>query len=429
MAVVDGLTKARMLAIEANSVVDGDVNASGNLVLYRHDGTPIDAGHVVGTPGVSITSSVIDENGDLIITYSSGAIVNVGRVEGSDAPAHKVSNYGRGVNYVQNDIVNFAGRLYKSKTANVEKRPPFYSADWEVVSPAPNGWVQIDPFFLRQDWDQWELWWATSGVVRAYTSVAGEFVTGHRALKLTIPAGGRQRIFPKELNLVGGGERIVTVVKARLLTAQSTNVEIVGTLYQAGEDGHPEPLGSGASDANAEEGAQSIGASWTDFTFSNTAAYELPQARVNVVVFNNDTETAEVLIDQIYTRDPGQVTKSYVDDAISAANHETGWQTPSSLLNGWVNYGGAYNNVAFRKEIDGSVRVRGLIKNGTFSSGSTGRVFLLPAGYRPASQYIFSAVVGDNTHGRVDVTPSGYVCAKSGSSNSFLSLDGIRFDT
>ena len=50
MAVVDGLTKARMLAIEANSVVDGDVNASGNLVLYRHDGTPIDAGHVVGTP-------------------------------------------------------------------------------------------------------------------------------------------------------------------------------------------------------------------------------------------------------------------------------------------------------------------------------------------------------------------------------------------
>ena len=90
MAVVDGLTKARMLAIEANSVVDGDINESGNLILTRQNGETIDAGHVVGTPGVSITNSVIDANGDLIITYSNGVIVNVGHVEGSDAPAHQV---------------------------------------------------------------------------------------------------------------------------------------------------------------------------------------------------------------------------------------------------------------------------------------------------------------------------------------------------
>ena len=88
MAVVDGLTKARMLAIEANSVVDGDVNASGNLVLYRHDGTPIDAGHVVGTPGSNgrgIVSAVINGSGRLIITYSDTTSVDVGRVEGLDA--------------------------------------------------------------------------------------------------------------------------------------------------------------------------------------------------------------------------------------------------------------------------------------------------------------------------------------------------------
>lgn len=91
MAVVDGLTKARMLAIEANSVVDGDVNASGNLVLYRHDGTSIDAGHVVGSPGSSgsngrgIVSSVINGAGHLIITYSDTTSVDVGRVEGLDA--------------------------------------------------------------------------------------------------------------------------------------------------------------------------------------------------------------------------------------------------------------------------------------------------------------------------------------------------------
>ena len=280
MATVTGMTAAAMQAIADGTVVSATVNPAGDLILTKHDGTTANAGHVKGSDGS----------------------------DGSDAPAHKVSNYNRAVNYVQNDIVNFAGRLYKSKRANVGKRPPFYSADWEPVSPAPNGWVQTDPFFLGQGWDHWETFWSNGGVVRAYTSVAGEFVTGHRALKLTIPAGGSQRLFPKELNLVGVGERVVTVAKARLLTALSTNVYIVGTLHQAEEDGHPEPYGSGAVDVNAEEGLQLISSNWTDFTFSNTAAYARPQARANIVVFNNGPEAAEVLIDQIYTHDPATIS-------------------------------------------------------------------------------------------------------------------------
>lgn len=47
MATVDGLTKARMLAIEAASVVDGDV-VGDNLILTKHDGSTIDAGNVRG---------------------------------------------------------------------------------------------------------------------------------------------------------------------------------------------------------------------------------------------------------------------------------------------------------------------------------------------------------------------------------------------
>lgn len=50
MATVDGLTKARMLAIEGASVVSGAVNAgTGHLILTTHDGTTIDAGYVWGT--------------------------------------------------------------------------------------------------------------------------------------------------------------------------------------------------------------------------------------------------------------------------------------------------------------------------------------------------------------------------------------------
>lgn len=56
MATVDGLTKARMLAIEANSIVDGEVDVSGHLILKKHDDSEIDAGNVVGPTGPAAPS-------------------------------------------------------------------------------------------------------------------------------------------------------------------------------------------------------------------------------------------------------------------------------------------------------------------------------------------------------------------------------------
>ena len=50
MATVTGLTADRMLAIEAESIVDGDV-VGDNLILTRHDGTQINAGSVRGPQG------------------------------------------------------------------------------------------------------------------------------------------------------------------------------------------------------------------------------------------------------------------------------------------------------------------------------------------------------------------------------------------
>lgn len=51
MTTVTGLTADRMLAIEAASVVDGDVDGNGNLILTKHDGTQINAGSVKGPQG------------------------------------------------------------------------------------------------------------------------------------------------------------------------------------------------------------------------------------------------------------------------------------------------------------------------------------------------------------------------------------------
>lgn len=50
MATITGLTAARMLEIEAESIVDGDV-VGNNLILTKHDGTTIDAGSVRGPQG------------------------------------------------------------------------------------------------------------------------------------------------------------------------------------------------------------------------------------------------------------------------------------------------------------------------------------------------------------------------------------------
>lgn len=50
MATITGLTAERMQEIEAASVVDGEIIAD-HLILTKHDGTPIDAGVVVGPQG------------------------------------------------------------------------------------------------------------------------------------------------------------------------------------------------------------------------------------------------------------------------------------------------------------------------------------------------------------------------------------------
>lgn len=91
-----------------------------------------------------------------------------------------------------------------------------------------------------------------------------------------------------------------------------------------------------------------------------------------------------------------------------------------ALINSWVNFGSGYNNAGFFKD-RGVVHLRGMIKSGVLTSAA----FVLPVGYRPASQEFFGTV-SNFAFGSVTVDAAGNVIPFNGS-NTFISLDGLTF--
>jgi hypothetical protein len=78
----------------------------------------------------------------------------------------------------------------------------------------------------------------------------------------------------------------------------------------------------------------------------------------------------------------------------------------------WVNTGGPFAPAAVMKDITGRVLLRGLVTPGGAVLASPAPLLLLPAGYRPAHELVFSAVWNDRNGSylaRVDVTSDGRV--------------------
>lgn len=70
MATVTGLTALRMLAIEAASIVDGEV-VGNDLILERFDGSQINAGNVRGPQGIQGNPGT---NGTNYATHTAGLV-------------------------------------------------------------------------------------------------------------------------------------------------------------------------------------------------------------------------------------------------------------------------------------------------------------------------------------------------------------------
>lgn len=96
----------------------------------------------------------------------------------------------------------------------------------------------------------------------------------------------------------------------------------------------------------------------------------------------------------------------------------TPWTAPT-LLNSWVNFGGADQVAQYRRSGD-IVQVRGVVKSGTVGFVP---VFVLPVGYRPQLNQWF-VQINPNTSGTggVYVDPSGNVGIFAGT-NSAMSLN------
>ncbi len=96
----------------------------------------------------------------------------------------------------------------------------------------------------------------------------------------------------------------------------------------------------------------------------------------------------------------------------------------ATLQNGWVNYGGGYEEACFWKDKNNVVHISGFIKSGA-TAGET-VLFTLPAGYRPrANEKVVT--VSLNAFCVLDIYSSGNVVVKYGANSGWISLCNISF--
>ena len=110
-------------------------------------------------------------------------------------------------------------------------------------------------------------------------------------------------------------------------------------------------------------------------------------------------------------------TMAYADTKL--ADH--GAWTAVTYNGTWVDLGGGFAGVAYMKDDDGLVFVRGACKNGFVAADP---IFTLPVGFRPSTDRWFPNPAAGATS---QVTSAGVVSVPSGGATTRQDLDGIIF--
>jgi hypothetical protein len=139
-------------------------------------------------------------------------------------------------------------------------------------------------------------------------------------------------------------------------------------------------------------------------------------------------------------------TESVLQTASVAAQPLDAWHLigapgePTFGTAGFAHYGGTttpsgtgWQNVGFRKDVNGRVFVKGLlgVTSSVTPSGTT-IIFTLPAGFRPPQQVITNPQRNSGGAVRVDFAPDGRVLWTFGPTmavGDYIPLDGLSFDT
>ncbi len=106
-----------------------------------------------------------------------------------------------------------------------------------------------------------------------------------------------------------------------------------------------------------------------------------------------------------------------------ASNSGASWTT-MTLANSWVVYSGSYSTPQYTKQSDNVVQLKGLIRAGTTTSGTT--LTTLPAGYRPKERILYTTATF-GTYMRLDILPTGVVSIQSTANSGWISLDNVTF--
>ena len=310
MATVDGKTSIKIDELINGSVVSGTIAANGHLILTTRGGAQLDAGFL--------------------------AKPFVGR-------------WTVGVAYKIGDVVGYAGMTWQALQDSTSYAPAFYTDHWQRISGDDgSNWVERDPYFdgnTLSGGGDWEVFWKTAGVVTEFTSVAGEFETGNQALKSSCPAGGSQRFYARDENVVRDGEVITVSVRARL-QASAPTATLSAELFQNDKTNFPGVFVSGASITTPAEGSMNLTTSWKTYTFTFIATAAKPRAIINFIVAA-DAETATFFLDRIRIgRATGPSLQAWPIGSIFFSANNT---NPAELLGGgtWVAWGAGRMPVGF----------------------------------------------------------------------------------
>jgi ribosome modulation factor len=259
-----------------------------------------------------------------------------------------------------------------------------------------------------EDWDTNNLHSTTANTSRLTCVTAGKYRVGASA---SFTAAG----FPREMVIRKNGSTVI------LDTGwASTSVNEGGSINTEVDLGIGDYLEFGVYNPNAGT-----------ITVTGDAKTAFWMERIDGYAINAKTTTGDLeyggtsgIPTRLAVGSTGQLLG--VAAGVPAWQGDTAWTAPT-LTNSWVNYGsGGYGNAGYRKDADGFVHLRGLVKNGS-SVGAT--IFTLPAGYRPAFNGLYSAW---NTSGaaRINIGSDGTVVIDTqiGSpGTAYQSLDGVTF--